>query len=135
MNALKINQFRTVVLSAMFLFFGIGIQAQTSQGVLSFETESLDLGSIKQNQPATTAFTFKNTGDAPIVISKVKATCGCTVANFPEEAIMPGESAKIEVSYNAKKVGKFTKAVTVISNASEPNLVLKIKGEVMKTDS
>ena len=104
-------------------------------GVFQFETEVLDYGNLKQNDAGTATFTFKNVGSAPIVISDVKTSCGCTLANAPEEAVLPGEEAKIEVNYNTKKVGKFSKSITVISNASESKKVLKIKGEVLKNPS
>jgi hypothetical protein len=89
-----------------------------------------DFGVIKQGIPVEHYFEFKNDGDAPLLINNVKTSCGCTVSSFPQEPIMPGESEKIIVTYNAAKVGKFNKIVTVFSNDSSIESKLSILGEV-----
>ncbi len=101
-------------------------------GILTFENETIDFGTIAAKENGIRAFKFTNTGNAPVVISQVKSSCGCTVASKPEKPILPGETAQIEVSYDTKKIGTFSKSVTVISNAKEERMVLKIKGEIIK---
>jgi len=101
-------------------------------GILTFENETIDFGTIAAKENGIRAFKFTNTGNAPVVISQVKSSCGCTVASKPEKPVLPGETAQIEVSYDTKKIGTFSKSVTVISNAKEERMVLKIKGEIIK---
>ncbi len=67
----------------------------------------------------------------PLIISSVRPTCGCTIADYPKEPILPGKSGKIAVTYNAAAGGAFTKAIVVTSNATEGNTSLIIKGEVV----
>mgnify|MGYP002063185881 CR=1 FL=1 len=62
-------------------------------------------------------FKFKNTGNAPLIVSDVKSSCGCTIPKKPKDPIMPGESGEIEVKYDTKRVAPIRKTVTVISNA------------------
>jgi hypothetical protein len=74
-----------------------------------------------------------NTGDAPLIITNVQSTCGCTVPSKPTEPILPGKTGKIDVKYNMNP-GPIRKTITVESNAvNYPNgtLSLKIKGEVI----
>lgn len=103
-------------------------------GNFSFESDEIDYGSIQQNADGVRVFKFKNSGDAPIVISNAKGSCGCTVPTYSKNVIAPGESGEIQVKYDTKRIGKFTKTVTLTSNASEPSKVLRIKGEVLKPE-
>lgn len=100
-------------------------------GVFHFEEEIIDYGTIQQNDNGIRTFTFTNRGRAPIVISKVKTTCGCTVPTYPKQAILPGETGSIEIKYATNRVGKFSKTITVFSNADTKEKKLKIKGNVL----
>lgn len=104
-------------------------------GTLTFETESIDYNTIDQNSNGLRTFNFTNTGKAPVLISKVKTSCGCTVPNYPKTAILPGQTASIDVTYATNRIGRFTKSITVMSNASEPQKKLTIKGTVIKTNT
>lgn len=79
------------------------------------------------------SFVFTNTGDAPLVITNVRSTCGCTVPSKPTEPIMPGKTGNIDVKYNMS-VGQISRTVTVESNAvnyENGTVPLRIKGEVV----
>jgi hypothetical protein len=89
-----------------------------------------DFGQIPQGKPVSIEFTFTNNGDAPLVITDVQTSCGCTVPDFPKEPIAAGKSSKIKVSYNAAAMGAFTKTITVRSNDVEEAKVLTIRGTV-----
>jgi hypothetical protein len=104
-------------------------------GVFVFEAETIDYGTIEQNDNGVRIFKFKNRGRAPIVISKVKTTCGCTVPTYPKQAILPGESASIDIKYATNRLGKFSKSITVISNADQDQKRLQIKGNVVAKSS
>ncbi|BDD06868.1 DUF1573 domain-containing protein [Aureibacter tunicatorum] len=90
-----------------------------------------NLGELAQGKPVTVVFEVKNSGDNPLVISKVKTSCGCTTSSYTKSAIPAGESGELEVTYNAKNLGAFTKSVTVFSNGSEGAQKLLIKGVVI----
>ncbi len=130
----KNNFFRNVFFIASFLFCSALFAqdaAQEEKGVFQFESTVIDYGTLAHNADGVRAFKFKNVGNAPIVISNVKGSCGCTVPTKPDHAIMPGESAEIGVKYATDRIGGFSKTVTVTSNASEGTVVLKIKGTIL----
>ena len=60
---------------------------------------------------------FTNTGKEPLIIEKAKGSCGCTVPEWPKEPIAPGETAVIKINYDEKRVGPYTKSITITSNA------------------
>lgn len=112
----------------------IGFLATTTlhaQAKISFKAETVDYGSIAKGSDGIRVFEFTNTGDAPLIISDVKSSCGCTVPKKPDGPIAPGASSQIQVKYDTNRVGPIRKTVTVYSNADEPIKALKIKGEVM----
>lgn len=91
-----------------------------------------DFGKIKVNSPVTHEFRFTNSGDAPLIISSVQASCGCTVTDYTKDPIAPKSEGYVKVTYNAAKVGIFNKTVTVNANAGESVVQLVIKGEVVE---
>ena len=140
MKAKSLNTNSIIVRNFFFilsLFVGTALFAQETtevkQGVFEFESEVLDYGTIEHKSDGVRAFKFTNVGTAPIVISKVKGSCGCTVPTKPEGPIMPGESAEIGVRYATDRIGAFSKTVTVTSNASKASIVLKVKGNVLNS--
>ena len=104
-------------------------------GVLSFETEEIDYGTIKQDADGVKVFKFTNTGKNPVVITQVKTSCGCTVPTYSREPVLAGASGEIQIKYDTKRIGKFTKTITIMSNASEPNKVIRIKGEILNPEN
>jgi hypothetical protein len=98
----------------------------------SWVVTTYDFGKIKVNKPATHEFRFTNSGDAPLVISSVQASCGCTVTDYSKDPIAPGAEGYVKATYNAAKVGVFSKTVTVNANAEESVVQLTIKGEVIE---
>ena len=101
-------------------------------GIFQFEEETIDYGTIHQNDNGIRVFKFTNSGNAPIVISKIKTSCGCTVPTYSSEPILPGESGTIEVKYTTNRVGKFSKSLTIHSNAQNQLKRIQIKGNVIK---
>jgi len=111
--------------------FGQELDSKDDLGVFHFEEEVIDYGKITQNDNGIRTFKFTNRGRAPIVISKVKTTCGCTVPTYPKQAILPGETGTIDIKYATNRVGTFSKSITVISNADNGQKKLRIKGNVI----
>jgi hypothetical protein len=124
---------KKIVLVLFVGLLGFSLQAQEKKAKISFKTETVDYGEIAKGSDGVRVFEFTNTGDAPLIISKVSSSCGCTIPKKPEDPILPGKVGKIEVKYDTNRVGPIRKAITVISNADTPTKVLKIKGEVKDT--
>lgn len=107
--------------------------AQTGAKI-EFKEETINYGEVvKGEDDGIRVFEFTNTGDAPLIITNVKSSCGCTVPSKPKEPILPGKSEKITVQYNMNP-GPISKTITVESNAvNKPNGVvpLRIKGTVI----
>ncbi|HEY5918212.1 MAG TPA: DUF1573 domain-containing protein [Chryseolinea sp.] len=101
-------------------------------GSFNWAETSFDFGKIKVNKPVTHEFSFINAGDTPLVITSVQASCGCTVAKYSKDAIAPGASGYVTATYNAAKVGVFTKTVTVNANTGSGAVLLTVKGEVVE---
>lgn len=120
--------------SALLVFVSFSVftaQAQNA-GEFKFETETYDFGKIPQGKPVSYEFKFENTGAQPLIISKVESTCGCTVPEYTQTPIKPGESGSIKVTFNAAQATPFSKMVTIRSNAKTPVKALYIKGTVLK---
>jgi hypothetical protein len=118
------------------LFVGlisIGSFAQEKVAKIEFKTDVIDYGTIEKGSDGVRVFEFTNTGNAPLIISNVKSTCGCTVPKKPKGPIMPGETGQIEVKYDTNRVNPIRKTITVISNADTPTVALKIKGLVVNS--
>lgn len=88
-------------------------------------------GTIEKGSDGNCEFEFFNDGNEPLILSKVKASCGCTTPSYTQKPIMPGQKGTIKVHYNTNNVGAFSKTITVTSNAvNSPSTVLRIKGNV-----
>ena len=87
---------------------------------MTFEQETIDYGTIDQGANGQREFVFTNTGKEPLIISNAVGSCGCTVPTWPKDPIAPGEKGAIKVKYDTKRVGPFTKSVTISSNAKTP---------------
>ena len=106
-----------------------------AQAVLQFETDSHDFGNVPEGTMATHSFKFKNTGNQPVVIANVQASCGCTTPDWTKTPVLPGKTGIIKAMYSsAGRPGVFNKTVTVTSNATEASKVLTIKGSVLTKD-
>lgn len=119
---------KTILSFIAVCFLTLAVNAQE----FKFETETINYGKIAQGSDGKRVFEFTNVGDAPLIIKDIKSTCGCTVPSKPEKPIMPGEKGQIEVSYDTMRLGGFSKAVKVDSNAKRERLMLKIKGYITK---
>lgn len=102
--------------------------------IMLWDSKTHDFGKIEQNISAEHSFSFVNEGNEPLLISSVKASCGCTVAEYTKEPIAPGEKGEVLARYNAKKVGAFSKTVTVTANTSDETVLLTLKGEVVAAE-
>ncbi|MBR5102663.1 MAG: DUF1573 domain-containing protein [Muribaculaceae bacterium] len=120
------------ILAAIFLV-SICVKADETEKFASieFNERSHDFGTIKDKDgPVSYEFEFKNTGNKPLVIVDVLASCGCTRPEFPTKPIKPGKKGKIKVTYSpyGRPPGPFSKTVKVKSNAKESRVILLIQG-------
>jgi len=99
---------------------------------IEFEETVFDFGTIAYHSDGTHVFKFKNTGKEALLISDVKATCGCTTPSYSKEPVKKGKSGEITVKYDTRRVGSFSKSITVTSNADNATVRLTIKGVVQK---
>lgn len=116
---------------ATLLTVAVAIWAQTP--VITFEKTTHDFGKINEiDGRVTTVFSFKNEGMVPLVLSEVRASCGCTTPKWTREPVEPGQTGAITVTYNPNgRPGRFQKTITVTSNADPSVSKLYIKGEVI----
>ena len=125
---------KKLVLVLFVGLLGLSVTAQDTVAKIEFKSETVDYGEIAKGSDGVRVFEFTNTGNAPLIISKVSSSCGCTIPKKPEAPILPGKTGEISVKYDTNRVGPIRKAITVISNADIPTKVLKIKGEIKAAD-
>ncbi|MCF0211836.1 MAG: DUF1573 domain-containing protein [Bacteroidales bacterium] len=127
----------------LFVALGMGfVNAQTNTQApkevpadgpkIEFTALEHNYGQVQKGGDGTCEFTFTNTGNEPLILSNVRASCGCTTPSWTQAPVMPGQTGTIKVKYNTNNVGQFNKTITVNSNAVDnPRVVLKIKGNVV----
>ena len=128
-------------LPSLFFFLTIisvgqeNIEINYNAPIIKFDAEVIDLGTfMRYDDPSSQCeFKFINTGKEPLIISKAKGSCGCTVPQWPKEPILPGEHGIIKVNYDEKRVGSFNKSITITSNAKNSPQIIKIKGKILDT--
>ena len=100
---------------------------------IEFDQKVYDFGTIKEGEVVNGVFEIKNTGKTDLVITSAKATCGCTVPEWPKEAIKPGETSELKFTFNSKgRSGKQTKSITLKTNTEKVTETLRISGMVEK---
>jgi hypothetical protein len=134
---------KTLLLIIYGLFIAFAVHAQTEVSKTSTpaatpKTDPLQLketgysfGKIPQGRPVIHIFEIVNTGETPLLLENVQASCGCTTPEWSKEAIAPGATASIKVGYNAYSDGHFNKTVTIFYNNGQTKALI-ISGEVYK---
>ncbi len=117
--------FTLVTLSFLFAF-------SPAYNAINWKQTSIEFGQIEHNKPVTASYEFVNTGTTPILIQSAKGSCGCTGVKFSKEAIPAGQSSNIEATFNAAKIGAFSKTVTVTMAGESKPVILRFNGEVVE---
>ncbi len=95
--------------------------------VLEFDKKEHDFGEIESKTKVTTVFSYKNTGDAPLVITNIKSTCGCTVPqDWSREPLEPGASGQFSVQFNGSGTNKVSKTITITANTEKGSETVNI---------
>jgi hypothetical protein len=110
-------------------------KAKKSGHEIYFEEVVYDYGEIIQSSSGSHGFVFKNLSPEPILINRVRSTCGCTVPSWPREPVEPGKEGEIVVRYNTELKGSFQKSIYVYSTASNSPVKLQIKGKVIQENN
>jgi hypothetical protein len=120
---------KKLVLLSVFNLVFVGAFAQAK---IQFSDTKHDFGNIKESDgPVSHVFTFKNTGNAPLVIQNVETSCGCTSPEYTKEPVQPGKSGIVKATFDPSgRPNYFDKNLTVISNAENNRTILSIKGNV-----
>jgi hypothetical protein len=123
-----------LLIGAGSAFAQTGDQQQKKDGpAMTFKEEQHDFGKVTEGVQAEYIFTFTNTGNQPLILKDVHASCGCTTPTWTREPVLPGKTGIIKVSYNSQgRPGVFNKSVTITSNIPDETKILFIKGEVTK---
>lgn len=94
--------------------------------------DKFDFGKVKEGEKVRHAFTFKNVGEHPLMISDAIASCGCTVPSFSKEPVLPGKDGEIMVEFNTQgRKGKNHKSVIIVSNADREKVSVSFDAEVV----
>lgn len=108
--------------------------SKKADDVAKFTTETIDLGTVTQNQPATAVFEVTNISKEPLLIETANPTCGCTISDFTKTPIEPGKVGTIKATYNAKNLNAFEKHLTVKFAGVEDLKSITIKGNVVASE-
>jgi hypothetical protein len=123
---------KILLICAVILGFAFTVSAQDNQKAeFKFNEEKHDFGKIPQGTPVTTVFEFTNIGTEPLILTEVRPTCGCTIADYTKTPVKSGDKGLIKITYNAAVASPFNKTIVVTSNAKTPTKYLNIVGEVI----
>ena len=108
-----------------------GYNSKEKMPEITFETDYHDFGRLSAGENISYSFKFTNTGNADLVISGCKPSCGCTVADYPKGRIAPGKTGYITVSLKTAGLsGMQIKEVAVLTNAQPARTRIRISAEV-----
>ena len=108
------------LLAAAALVFSATAAAQAKKPKAVFKATTHDFGKVKQGDVVSHDFTFRNDGDAPLVVDRIETTCGCTAALVSEKKIAPGKDGKIKTTFDTRGYsGRLSRYLYLISNDAE----------------
>lgn len=103
---------------------------------MAFETVDHDFGTIREGQVVEYTYSFKNTGEAPLIIQSAQGSCGCTVPDWSKQPIPVGGTGFVKAKFDSKGFSNIqNKTVTVTANTWPKQTVLRFKALVTKADA
>jgi len=115
----------------LLIFISSSVFAQFQYPSFDWTKTKHEFGEIKQKSPVVHEFEFTNNGQAPLVISDVEGSCGCTVTEYSKDPILPGKQGKIKATFDAAALGKFHKSIKVTANVEGGPEYLYLQGTVV----
>lgn len=114
------------------LFLLISVLTMAQKPAAKFTETNFDFGTVQEKVGKIShKFEVTNTGTAPLLLTNIQTSCGCTTPKWSKKPLAPGEKGFVIVTYNAKgRPGPFTKTITVFNNSDQDKIELIIKGEV-----
>ena len=118
-------------------------QAETSKAVASDKMPRIafaqkgiyDFGTLSEGDTVEHVFAFTNTGEFPLIINNITASCGCTTPEWPHEPVLPGAKSSVRVRFNSRgKMGEQNKTVTIFANTDPAMTDLQFKALVLPND-
>jgi hypothetical protein len=126
---------KKIIVSFAALVLTITLFAQKkADEVAKFAAETIDMGKVKQNVPATATFTVTNIGNEPLIIEQASPACGCTIGNYTKEPIAPGKTGSITATFNAAALNHFTKSLSVKFAGVDDVKTIVISGDVLSAE-
>lgn len=123
------------ILSVTAIVFATIAFAQKSiNDVAKFETETINQGTLKQNDPKEVKFVITNISKEPLIIEQANPTCGCTVGDYTKSPIAPGATGYVSAKFNAATVGHFNKTMTVKFAGIAELKNITISGDVLSPE-
>ena len=121
----------TILWILVFSISSIGQENSINGAYLSIENDTLNYGEIRVNSNGERSLKVINTGSEPLIITFCKGSCGCTVPKCPNTKILAGDTSEIKIVYDTKKIGEFSKTITIKSNAINNTVYIKVIGKVI----
>lgn len=126
---------KKLFLSLTALTFSAILFAQkTVADVAKFESETINQGYLKQNEPKEVKFVITNISKEPLIIEQANPTCGCTMGDYTKSPIAPGATGFISAKFNAANAGHFTKNLTVKFAGVDEMKSITITGDVLTAE-
>jgi len=124
-----------LVLSLLVSVFVLNLYAQgvvKEKTEISFKKMVHDFGNINEGDTVETTFEYTNTGNFPLLVTKIKASCGCTIpSNWSKEPLAAGETASFTVKFNSRnKPNRQSKRISILCNTEKGNEYVTIKAQV-----
>ncbi|MEI8110968.1 MAG: DUF1573 domain-containing protein [Chitinophagia bacterium] len=94
-----------------------------------------DFGTINMGDSVRITFICKNVGDKPLMLTQVKPGCGCTLADYTHEAILPGGEGFVTGIFNSNRAhpGEVRKSIFVTTNTPDGiNHTLTFTGKIVQ---
>jgi len=119
------------ILFIVLLFLSSAAFAQFQSPQIKWDKTTHEFGEVKLKSPVSYEFEFTNEGEAPLIISEVEPSCGCTVTEYSRDPILPGKKGKIKTTFDATSLGKFNKSIKIVANLEGGPEYLYVRGTVV----
>lgn len=107
-------------------------KATPGKARLKISNPAVNLSTVRLDSSCTIRYTMINTGEGPLIIDTVTASCGCTMPAITRYTIQPMDSAELTVKFKAPDTGAFNKKVVIKNNTDSVFTVVSFYGTAKK---